>query len=185
MKMGTKAELISHLAYRDGLTDFGNRTLFNERIAELNEHKLDNVNQEIGIIMFDINNLKQVNDRLGHQAGDEMLKAGAELIYKVYGENGECFRIGGDEFVCIIKGSNLAERCRELDESFANVMVDYNRDTAKSFHVRVASGYSIYDTAMGDRDIHEIYKIADANMYEKKKAMKEADNTGVLIRFPA
>jgi diguanylate cyclase (GGDEF)-like protein len=185
MKMGTKAELISHLAYRDGLTDFGNRTLFNERIAELNEHKLDNVNQEIGIIMFDINNLKQVNDRLGHQAGDEMLKAGAELIDKVYGKIGECFRIGGDEFVCIIKGSGLSEKCRELDEGFANVMVEYNKNSTKSFRVRVASGYCVYDTSMGDRDIHDIYKTADANMYAKKKAMKEADSTGVLIRFPA
>jgi diguanylate cyclase (GGDEF)-like protein len=185
MKIGTKAELISKLAYQDGLTDLGNRTLFNERISELNEHKLDNPAQEIGIIMFDINNLKLVNDRLGHQAGDEMLKAGAELIQKVYGEVGECFRIGGDEFVCIIKGSGILKKCEELDRSFAELMVDYNRNTTKNFHVRVASGYCVYDTSMGDRDIREIYKVADSNMYEKKKAMKESDNTGVIIRFPA
>jgi diguanylate cyclase (GGDEF)-like protein len=185
MKMGTKAELISQLAYRDGLTDFGNRTLFNERIAELNEHKLDDSGQEIGIIMFDINNLKQVNDRLGHQAGDEMLKAGAELIAKVYGECGECFRIGGDEFVCIIKGKAVEEMCQKLDVKFAQLMVDYNKSTDKSFHVRVASGYSIYNTSMGDRDVREIYKIADSNMYEKKKKMKSLDKTDVIIRFPA
>jgi diguanylate cyclase (GGDEF)-like protein len=184
MKMGTKAELISHLAYSDGLTDFGNRTLFNERMEEINEHKLEN-NQEIGIIMFDVNNLKQVNDRLGHEAGDEMLKAAAGLIEDVYSKLGECFRIGGDEFVCIIRGDSMLAKCDELDRSFAQAMVDYNKNKAVNFHVRIASGYCVYDSSMGDINIKDIYKKADANMYEKKKAMKAADDTGVIIRFPA
>jgi diguanylate cyclase (GGDEF)-like protein len=184
MKMGTKAELISHLAYRDGLTDFGNRTLFNERMEEINEHKLDD-GREIGIIMFDVNNLKQVNDRLGHEAGDEMLKAAAGLIEDVYSKLGECFRIGGDEFVCIIRGDSMLAKCDELDRSFAQAMVDYNKNKAVNFHVRIAAGYCVYDSSMGDVDIKEIYKKADSNMYEKKKAMKAADDTGVIIRFPA
>jgi diguanylate cyclase (GGDEF)-like protein len=184
MTLGAKAELISKLAYQDGLTEFGNRTLFNERMDEINEHKLD-TNQEIGIVMFDINNLKQVNDRLGHQAGDDMLKAGAELIKGVYGDDGECFRIGGDEFVCIMKGENMLKKCRELDEIFAEVMVEYNRNIATTFRVRIASGYCVYDKSKRECDIHDIYKKADSYMYEKKKAMKEQDNTGVIIRFPA
>ena len=78
VKLGARSEMISELAYKDGLTGVGNRTLFKEKIAELEENKNDT--NEIIFVMFDVNDLKYINDKMGHQTGDQLIVMGAEII---------------------------------------------------------------------------------------------------------
>ena len=79
----------------DPLTHLLNRQVYSTIIEEI---KLSTL-----IIMIDANGLKHVNDKFGHECGDKTLQSIAKCIHKVYAEYGWCFRIGGDEFVVILK----------------------------------------------------------------------------------
>ena len=180
IRLGAKAEVISQLAYQDGLTGLGNRTLFNERMEALNVQKLRE-QLEVAIVMFDVNDLKLVNDHLGHQLGDEMLKKSADIIRNSYGSEGECFRIGGDEFVVIVKGSLVQARCEMCQKKFKTLVEEYNQSKHMNYRIRIASGFSIYDPSMGNKDLREIYKSADAKMYADKKQIKAIEKEDVII----
>lgn len=180
IRLGTRAEIISQLAYEDGLTGLGNRTLFKERLAALDERKYKE-HLEVVIIMFDVNNLKIVNDQLGHQMGDNMLVKSAELIRHTFGTEGECFRIGGDEFVAIIKGNYTDARYETCQKQFEAAIEEYNATLNKVFTIRIAYGAGTYKPNMGDLALSVIYDQADAKMYKRKKQMKEQEKEEVIV----
>ncbi len=173
VKLGVQTEFVSQLAYRDGLTGIGNRTAFQERMAELESEK--NRLSGVGIMMFDVNDLKYVNDHLGHQAGDDMLVCSADLIKNVLEkEKGSCYRVGGDEFAAIVSGDNVPERCEESAIRFKEAVEEYNAVEGKPFRISVASGYAVYDKSQPDISLADIYHTADERMYENKKRIKAA-----------
>ena len=107
---GMKADMLHDLALTDHMTGLYNRTAFNEHKAEYN-HIIDSFSP-LGIIQFDVNNLKKVNDTLGHEKGDQMIKAVAEGLKRAFGEYSDtCFsyRTGGDEFLTVINAVNADE----------------------------------------------------------------------------
>lgn len=163
VRKGMKADFIAHLAYEDGLTGLGNRTAYDERLEALKKRALT-------IFVFDINNLKYVNDTFGHHSGDELIRAGAETIASVFGAIGKCYRTGGDEFVCltdsIVDADDYAER-------FRNKIMEFNRTNTLEFPLVIAMGYEPFD---GGSDIAFAVEAADQKMYENKKALKKAEN---------
>lgn len=170
VKMGAQAEFASRLAYQDGLTGIGNRTAFEERLAKLDSEKGDN---SIGIVMFDVNDLKYVNDNLGHPTGDSMIRAAADIINASFGnDEEECFRIGGDEFAVIMCGSNIKERYEEGMLNFNELTEQHNCSPNCKFRVSIAHGFFIYDSKCGLERVQDAYKKADENMYETKREMK-------------
>lgn len=172
VKLGVKSELISKLAYHDGLTGVGNRTAFEERLAELDKERPDT--NSVGIVMFDVNDLKFINDNLGHQYGDSMITKSAELISAAFSElNGECYRIGGDEFAVIVSSDDALDKCENGLERFIKSVDRYNEAPDKDFRVSIAYGYEIYDKSIHTRTM-DIYKRADANMYKTKREIKAA-----------
>ncbi len=174
VKLGVQAEFVSQLAYRDGLTGIGNRTAFKERLEELEKEKKNM--PAIGIIMFDVNDLKYVNDNLGHQKGDEMLFCSADIIKNALEpQGGSCYRIGGDEFAVILWGENVEKRCQEGILRFTNAMKVCNKTGEHPFRISIASGYAVYDSQENDDgNLGDIYEQADAFMYANKKKMKSA-----------
>ncbi len=168
VKAGERAEFISQLAYRDGLTNLSNRTAFNERLEAL-FMKQDNV----ALIMFDVNDLKYVNDHLGHQYGDEMLVNSAALISRSLGTiGGECYRIGGDEFVVILCKECIKEAVTDGMQMFKRYVKEYNAQKNLNYHIQIAYGYALSEKEKCD--INHLYEIADLRMYECKKKMKES-----------
>lgn len=171
VKLGVQSEFVSQLAYRDGLTGIGNRTAFQEHLVELEEQKTQIPG--IAIIMFDVNDLKYVNDHMGHQKGDEMLVCSAGLIQGITeSADARCYRIGGDEFAMVLSGENVKERCEDSITRFASAVEECNAEGGKSFRISIASGYAIYDKANVDTKLMDIYQEADACMYENKKQIK-------------
>ena len=150
------------LAYTDVMTGLGNRTAFIE------EHAKERFGKGTAYILFDVNNLKMINDQYGHQMGDLAIVTADRYIREFFGSKGRCFRIGGDEFVVILKESHDDEIKINL-ERFRNRMENENRN--RNIDINIAAGYAVMS---GDGETEEqLFRRADANMYEEKKKMKK------------
>lgn len=109
-----------------------------------------------------------INDQYGHQMGDLAIVTAARYIREFFGSKGRCFRIGGDEFVVILKESHDDEIKINL-ERFRNRMENENRN--RNIDINIAAGYAVMS---GDGETEEqLFRRADANMYEEKKKMKK------------
>ena len=115
---------MTELSSIDFLTGLHNRNKLNSYMNEI----LSSPDEDIALIFLDINGLKKVNDRDGHLAGDSLIRRAANTLIGVFPEN-EIFRVGGDEFVTILRGAKeqevidyiklLKQRAKKNDVSFA------------------------------------------------------------------
>ena len=124
--------------------------------------------------MFDINNMKEINDHYGHECGDQALKACCRCILSAFGEEGSCYRIGGDEFVYLCHGQNdLALRAARFSSAV--------RQEAKalSFPFNVAIGYACYNPQQ-DRALRDVIRRSDEMMYRNKAIQKQHDRAFML-----
>ena len=171
VKLGVQSEFVAQLAYRDGLTGIGNRTAFEEHLVDL--EKVKNELPAIGIVMFDVNDLKYVNDHMGHHYGDTMLVKSAEIIRSAFeNTHSECFRIGGDEFAVLLDGDNVQKDYEEGVARFSENMEQFNALPDKKFRISIAHGFAIYDGDSEETKLMDIYQKADKQMYNNKKKMK-------------
>ncbi len=154
-------------AYRDGLTGVRNKLAYLEALAELETALETGELTEYGVAVFDVNDLKTINDTLGHEAGDEYIKSACKVICRQF-THSPVFRIGGDEFVTILKGDNYADR-DALMSSFRDTI----RQNQQNGKVIVASGLAVYDNSE-DSSYNDVFKRADNSMYEQKRALKAA-----------
>ena len=115
------------------------------------------------IFLVDANNLKRINDTLGHEAGDKMIIAIGKSLKTVFADKGKTFRIGGDEFVVITKDTG-DEFAREMSEAFAEELCC--RGNAVNLEITASVGYAMHEN---DEKYIETLHRADADMYEKKK----------------
>jgi diguanylate cyclase (GGDEF)-like protein len=123
----------------------------------------------LGIIYYDVNDLKYYNDNKGHKAGDALLQKAAESFMQVSGGNVHSYRLGGDEFVTII--TNCTEKDIDaLMEKWREALAKLNQ-AQDGIHCSVSAG-----SAFGDKgyDPDEILKLADERMYTNKTEMKAA-----------
>lgn len=145
---------------------------FKESIeANLRSRKIS----EFAVAVFDLNDLKYVNDNLGHEAGDQYIKDGCMLICKTF-THSPVFRIGGDEFAAFLTNQDYENR-EELVSGF-NAKVD---DNLANGEVVVAAGISVYDPAK-DSGYDEVFTRADELMYERKKELKARSPSNISSR---
>lgn len=170
IKQGYQAEIISRLAYVDGLTEVGNRTAYIEKKEELLSTKSDT---GLAIAMFDVNNLKKVNDSLGHSAGDELIKESARIIRKTFGSLGAVYRIGGDEFVVLFQSEDPENSYEKVEREFMEELEHCNAEGNYPFAISIAHGYACCGN-LADGDIEGLEKQADQMMYKNKREMKLA-----------
>lgn len=171
VKLGVQSEFVAQLAYLDGLTRIGNRTSFEEHLVDL--EKIKDEMPSVGIVMFDVNDLKYVNDHMGHHQGDAMLVKSADIIKAAF-ENADskCFRIGGDEFAVLISGEHVQEHYEEGFVRFTDQMKQYNDLPDKKFRISIACGFALYDESCRGTKLMDIYQKADRRMYDNKKEIK-------------
>ena len=163
-QQGLKAQLLSRLAYYDGLTDLLNRTSFIEA-----QDKLEREHNCGLIAVFDANYLKKINDTLGHLKGDELIVTIAEAIKENFGDIGNCYRIGGDEFVLLTGKEFSMEQFTERLERLPRYLAE--KSAEKEIPISVAVGYTVWDDAK-HHCFHDFLNEADGYMYENKKQMK-------------
>lgn len=169
VEKGRQADFISKLAYSDGLTGLGNRTAYIEYLRDRTEKAPAG---PLGIVMFDINNLKQVNDTMGHKLGDEMICTCADLLRESFGKKARLYRVGGDEYIALLEGENNQEKIRETLRSFDECTAKWNAQPGVPFQLVVAVGTAFTDSA--DKDaLERAEKEADLAMYKNKYTLKK------------
>lgn len=157
------------LAEKDVLSGCYNRNAFDAEIEALDKIDVD-YKGSITIFTFDLNNLKECNDNLGHAVGDRYIKDAAALLHKVFGQNEKVYRIGGDEF-CVIKKSVSEEKAKSWCKTIEEHRFVY--DHGQEVSCRVASGYATFDQ-LEDVNLEITRDRADSLMYKNKKKMKES-----------
>ena len=166
MAIGIQARKYEEMAYHDQLTGILNRTAYAEYIEQKDFSPENSI-----VVMFDLNNLKKCNDTLGHEKGDRYIRCSAELIEKVFGDIGKCYRMGGDEFCVLLKGVSLEECGKRVQR--LKVEVDRcNQSNPKEYPIQIACGYKLYDSEV-DYDLGDTLRRADKMMYHEKFAMKQ------------
>ncbi len=166
-------EYVREMSNIDSLTSVKNRSAYEARLDDIQTRITESKLSEFGIVLFDVNNLKRINDELGHYMGDEYLKNACHLICTIY-KNSPVYRIGGDEFVVILEGRPYEQRA-SLMESFVQEMnIIRHSDLRPEEKVSIAYGMAVYEGA--DDKIDAVVKRADELMYETKKKMK-AENS--------
>ncbi|MBR6403215.1 MAG: GGDEF domain-containing protein [Eubacterium sp.] len=144
------------LSATDLLTGLYNRNAMNNRITDIVTGK-DSFTDAYGVIFIDLNGLKVVNDKEGHNAGDQLLKDAAVMLRETF-KDCEIYRVGGDEFLVIVLGQS--------EEQF-NKLVDQLRTSSEnSDHVKVAIGTCFGDSKL---DIRKAMHFADERMYIDKE----------------
>lgn len=133
---------------------------------KINEKTMEN----FALVVFDLNDLKSINDTYGHEAGDKYLVDSTKLIAEYY-KDIPIYRIGGDEFVVLLKDENY-ERRQELFDAF-NERIEKNR--IENQRVIVPSGLAEFEPSK-DTTITKVFTRADRRMYERKQQLKETIN---------
>ncbi len=165
MRRDEDEKALYRLSYLDELTSFYNRNRYMQDLANFNACQ-----DAVGVVYLDLNGLKETNDHLGHDAGDELLKACANVIRTGF-QQGDFYRIGGDEFVIICCGVEEAAFLEQLERL---------RDSFAKSSCSAAIGYRwVKDCA----DIHAVIRKADENMYEDKKRFYENKKGSGAYRY--
>ena len=160
--------LMYNMAYSDALTQVKNKTAYDKACEDL-QAQLDRGEADFGLLMLDLNNLKHINDRYGHEHGDDYLLASCHLICTVF-RHSPVYRVGGDEFVVLLGGEDklhCAERLAELEKR----MADTQTQPKPWQRLSIAKGVAFCQP--GDSSPEDVFKRADAAMYADKRRMKQ------------
>ena len=169
LKVEEEAELVQvkEFAYTDELTRLTNRRYFYEELKALEDRE---VQKDTTIVYFDVNRLKYYNDKIGHDAGDELLVAMADCLRQVFSEcsTSVISRIGGDEFIVML--INCENDVNRRIEKFNQLASEWN---GKYIHGFTASYGVASKRDYKDASLEDLCKIADNKMYEDKKRYYE------------
>ncbi len=154
-----------HLAYTDSLTGVKNTHAYVESEKLLDQRIAEGTIREFGVVVFDMNGLKQVNDTEGHEAGDRYIQEACRLICRQF-QHSPVYRIGGDEFVALLEGEDYINRTILM--SAFETHVEMNRHSGKAV---VASGLAEFRPGQ-DNSYRRVFERADRRMYMRKSALK-------------
>ena len=164
-KIREEASLAYEKARRDDLTGIKNKNAYGEFEKKLNQQIQSGEDVEFAIAICDVNGLKTVNDTQGHIAGDKYIRMASKLVCETF-KHSPVFRVGGDEFVAILRGSDFDRR-----EKLQNSLLEIVKQNAKEDKVVVACGISVFDKKH-DKSVSEVFERADAMMYRNKMCLK-------------
>lgn len=160
-------------ARRDMMTGTGSRNAYREKVELLNR-QIAGGNAAFAIGIFDINNLKQINDVCGHETGDGIIIQAADALKEVFGPE-NVYRIGGDEFIAILDGAGDADVSRMgslLQEAFLRM----NRQPLHpDAELAVSRGFAVFDPRK-DENFLAIFRRADQDMYSNKESFYRSED---------
>src|SRR5216683_5196494 len=156
-------------ARTDHLTGLANRREF-ERVMEREVALAERHGRRLSLMMIDLDNLKRINDRLGHSAGDEALKLVAQQLQRVVRASDVCARVGGDEFAVAMPETDL-ERARDVAARLRRAVDQAGLGMKAQEQVEVSVGIVAWRKG---QDWQGVYQAADGDLYEDKRRRKTA-----------
>jgi len=163
------AQRVEYLAYHDGLTALPNRSLFNkllsQAISQAQRH-----HRQLAVAFIDLDRFKQINDTLGHEAGDELLKEVANRLKSCLRDSDAVARLGGDEFVGLLTELGDEKYAATVAQKIITLIAKPFVLMGQEFRVTASIGISTYPT--DGRDEQTLTKNADVAMYQAKEEGK-------------
>ena len=165
MKMARQNKLLEQRAYTDARTGLPNRSACKEI---LNNNEI--ISSPTACIIFDLNNLKFINDTMGHSAGDRLIVKFAGLLRSVFPEKDFVGRYGGDEFMVVIYDTDKAE----VDEILKCLCLEKDKlnNTGNELQIDYACGWAISEDYK-ESTLQILFDSADSYMYENKQLCKK------------
>lgn len=153
-------------ANRDALTGVKSKYAYTQEMENILRQMKEEGLKEFGIAVFDVNDLKKINDTEGHKKGDEAICAASTMICHIF-KHSPIYRVGGDEFVAILRGEDYVNRNVLLQELKAKVLENRSKN-----EVTLAGGISVYDPER-DKNPTDVFERADYEMYRDKRSFKK------------
>ena len=163
-------ERLEYLSYTDILTGAKNRTCFEDKGNELSKKEY----LPLGVIMGDANGLKLVNDTFGHEEGDNLLKETVNVLKEACKDEGEVFRIGGDEFVILVPNASSSQ-CEKIINKIVKKCKEYDN---KLFNLSISLGFSIKNDT--EIELYEALKEAEDKVYRQKLLQNKSIKSSIL-----
>jgi diguanylate cyclase (GGDEF)-like protein len=168
----------------DTLTGLPNRSVLEDAIRQ----KMAD-NASFAVLFLDIDFFKKVNDTFGHDIGDRVLRAVATYMKRSIRADDLCGRYGGEEFVIIVQGADLALAQRIAERHRVGIAAVPLPDIGERGHVTVSIGVADFAPASADTDAESLLKRADQALYEAKRRGRNrvvaATPQGGVLRVPA
>ncbi len=165
-----EADILNEIANRDALTGIRNKRGYDREIQRINAGIVAG-KTEVGIVMVDMNDLKNINDTYGHEKGDKVICSLCDMLCSVF-KRSPVFRIGGDEFVVVARNQDFRNLDRNVETFRACIEKSISEADLEPWErVGAAIGYAVYDPD-NDIGIEDTLKRADEQMYIRKNAMK-------------
>jgi diguanylate cyclase (GGDEF)-like protein len=158
---------LAHLASHDPLTDLPNRSGFDEELDK-SIARADRHAGLVALLVLDLDGFKPINDALGHAAGDVVLKAVSDRLRNNVRVNDTVARLGGDEFAVILEGVQDAAVVRNIALKINRVLSEAIASIPRELTISASIGIALHP--LHTRDKNQLIKLADAAMYEAKKA---------------
>ena len=170
-RQAERIDVITNMAYNDALTGMKSKHAYVEFENLIDKRIREKKLQELCLFLFDLNDLKVINDTYGHETGDQYIIKSAEIIKK-FVHTDHLYRYGGDEFVAILPESQYKDRFAILD-SF-NAYIDANLNSNEPV---IAAGFADFIPEQ-DNTLSVVFDRADEKMYRRKRALKGLTNQG-------
>jgi diguanylate cyclase (GGDEF)-like protein len=161
----------------DALTGLHNRRYFHETLAR-EVARAHRYSRGLALVLVDIDNFKDINDRIGHLAGDAALSETAERVREAVRESDIPCRIGGDELALILPESRLADAQRLAARIEQAVL---SRPVARAGHMRVSTGYA---ELQPNDDSTSLFERTDQSLYASKQVRKSSGGLAAADPFP-
>lgn len=159
------SEKLRYVAAHDELTGLPRRDLFQKRlVASMRDAK--QAEARVALLLVDVDHFKQINDSLGHDAGDALLVAFSERLQKILRKNDTAARLGGDEFGVILGGIDRQDQIADVVRSLNQRLQEPMRHRGRIINCRASIGVAIYPDHAADAE--SLVKCADLALGEAK-----------------
>lgn len=170
-----QTEAVENLAFKDSLTGLPNRAYFNRKFQEAVDAS-EIMGELFGLIMIDVDHFKDINDTLGHDAGDALLKRLAEMLHAAFRSGDTVARLGGDEFAVILRGLHSEADMMRPVNALQDLLRRPIEHGGRSFSVSASIGAALHGDL--DADPSHMIKNADIALY---RAKDEGRNRSVVF----
>lgn len=162
LKLSYEAEIYEKLAFMDHVTQGNNRLAFERDLDAI--YQSEEKKKHLRLVIFDLDNLKKINDQYGHVEGDRAIKKAFYIISDIFKDKGICYRIGGDEFACILETEDHAYY-ETKKQALINELDVSEKETPYHFGLSFGSS-TIHQETMSPQTL---INLADQDMYINKK----------------